>query len=214
MREVGNIDGRRLSLAEINRHLFYQLDLDQFGFVKSAISDSLPFELTLLGEVRSKDTQCPVYEFFHAGRRFLFTDDSCGTILSVESGLTLDDLQLKIDGEEWIRNQKPVDLNVSVPTDDSIPSSLVRRERINELVRTHLPGIGDYRIIEGYFLKASGASIALVEENKTGQKYTLLTGHSPLTVEDDWYPSELGISHALAFSVGTLLKREGEIGKE
>jgi len=148
----------------VNEYLFHEFALD-LEADESKVSETWPFELREVG--RAADLI--VFEFDDDQPYFALASPSLNFL--PKAGMSFDDLVLQDAGARWIGARDPIDLSMSKPGDDAVPSGLERRRALEELGARTLPG-QQVDILEGLFLrtdhrylalfKASGAAEAVV----------------------------------------------------
>ena len=111
--------------GRINRYLFSEFGYD-LEHEPSTISHNWPFELHAVGMISSSGRETEVLGFA--------ADDQDYYVLLGESlsflpaaGMSLQDLQLQQNGQDWIDSQDPIDLATSRPLDGAVPSAIERR---------------------------------------------------------------------------------------
>lgn len=191
------------SFYEINKHLFYQFDFELAGADVSQVKDNFPFEVELFGEVVCKGKPCCVYSFSFKQKKFISIEND--QILRVDAKFSINDLQNKILGEEWIYSQKPINLNTTDFTDESLPSATKRREILETLCFSAFNELKDITILESYYLKKSGETIGLVRNNKTSANWMIASCFDPIEIKSKVYIPDNGISFELAKAIGTSL---------
>ena len=145
-----NVEDLRKS---VNEYLFYEfakdLDADE-----SRVSETWPFELREVG--RAGDLI--VFEFEDDQPYFALAGRSLNFL--PKAGMTFDDLILQDAGSRWIGARDPIDLSMSKPGDDVVPSGVERRRALEQLGAETLPG-QQVEILEGLFLRANRQYLAI-----------------------------------------------------
>jgi len=141
----------------LNEYIFYEfgLDLDED---ESKVSDTWPFEFREVG--RAQDLI--VFEFDDGDDRFFALAEPSLNFLP-KGGMTFDDLVVQYCGSKWIAARNPIDLSMSMPGDEIVPSGLERRRSIEEMGARALPG-REVEILEGLFLRTERQYLALFRE--------------------------------------------------
>ena len=137
----------------LNHYLFYEfaMDLDEDD---SKVSDTWPFELREVG--RAGDLI--VFEFDDDQPYFALAGPGFNCL--PKAGMTFDDVVMQDAGAKWIDARAPIDLSMSVPGDELVPSGLERRRSLEELGAETLPG-REMEILEGLFLRTERRYLAL-----------------------------------------------------
>lgn len=183
---------------EINEYLFYEYGYD-LEHDPSAVTPDWPFELHPVGTIRSQEGEVQVFEFSDEhGVNFALS----GRTLTCYSAyqMTLDDLQIQVEGGEWIDRQGPIDLATSRVGYETIPPLSERRRATDELART---ACESPRVHEGLYLEKRSIYLALIEDTDTGGAWVVGTGLEPHRVG---FP-QLPRPRRLALGVGQLLRR-------
>jgi hypothetical protein len=147
--QAGMDDIRR----ELNEYLFYEFAMD-LEADDSNISATWPFELREVG--RASDLI--VFEFQDDQPYFALAAPSLNFL--PKAGMTFDDLLLQNAGAKWIGARDPIDLSMSRPGDDTVPSGLDRRGFFDELGARALPG-QEFEILVGVFLRTERRYLGL-----------------------------------------------------
>jgi hypothetical protein len=137
----------------LNEYLFYEFGLD-LEADESKLSDIWPFELREVGRADN----LIVYEFEDDEPYFALAGPSLNYL--PKAGMTFDDLVLQYAGSRWIGARDPVDLSMSRPGDDAVPSGLERRRALEELGERSLPG-QHVEVLVGLFLRTDRMYLAL-----------------------------------------------------
>jgi hypothetical protein len=146
---------------DLNEYLFLE-----FGFDveedESRVSESWPFDLRKVAELPDG----PIFEFDDDEPFFALVGGGLNFV--PKAGMDLADLQLQLTGGRWIGERDPIGLDLSMPDDPSVPSSLERRralEAIGEKAALQRP----VEILEGLFLRAPRRYVGLFRGgDKTG----------------------------------------------
>ncbi|MCP4544205.1 MAG: hypothetical protein GY832_44400, partial [Chloroflexi bacterium] len=115
----------------INEYLFYEFGYD-LHYAPAAIAGNWPFELQIVGTIRSHEGEIKVLEFITDDKAYFALSGSTLTFYSV-AGMTLYDLELQHRGAAWIARQDPIDLATTRIGDTSVPSVTKRRIVIEDL---------------------------------------------------------------------------------
>jgi hypothetical protein len=137
----------------LNEYLFYEFGFDLEADA-SKLSGTWPFELREVG--RADDLI--VFEFEDDEPYFAVADPSLDYL--PKAGMTFDDLVLQHAGSRWIGVRDPVDLSMSRPGDEAVPSGVERRRAVEELGERSLPG-ERVEVLEGLFLRTEQQYLAL-----------------------------------------------------
>ena len=95
-----------------------------------------------------------------------------------KAGMTFDDLVLQVAGSKWIAARDPIDLSMSQPGDDAVPSGFERRRVVEELGAKKLPG-QKVEILEGLFLRTDHRYLALFQGSGTAEATAVGVPSSP-----------------------------------
>ena len=117
----------------LNEYLFHEFALD-LEADESKVSETWPFELREVGRAAI----LIVFEFEDDQPYFALAGRSLNFL--PKAGMTFDDLVLQDAGSRWIGARDPIDLSMSKPGDDAIPSGLERRRALEELAQRHCRG--------------------------------------------------------------------------
>lgn len=128
---------------DLNQYLFYEFGMDE---EESSISETWPFTLRPVGNIAGRT----VLEFDDDEPFFALAEPSFDFL--AKQGMSVDDLALQFMGSDWIVAQDPVSLEESRPGDDSVPSGIERRRRLEEL-GSHVTGVPRAEVLEGLFLR-------------------------------------------------------------
>jgi hypothetical protein len=184
---------------ELNEYLFYEFgcDLDQ---APPPISVSSPFALTFAGVIDVASPPAIVFEFASDGESFFaVAGDSLDFFPT--AGMQLNDLADQFLGATWIGAREPIDSNTSAIGNERVPSTVERRQRLQELAEHHL-GLGA-TVLEGLFLAKTGELLALV-----GREDHVLAVGSSLLPATAGFPSASSWRR-LAAAVGRGLRNQG-----
>jgi hypothetical protein len=137
----------------LNEYLFHEFGRD-VDADETKVSATWPFDLHELG--RAPDLI--VFEFEDDQPYFALA----GSTLTFfpQAGMTFDDIAVQHSGSKWIGARDPIDLSLSKPGDDVVPSGLERRRSLEELGSRTLPG-RQVEILEGLFLRKERQYLAL-----------------------------------------------------
>ena len=182
--------------GRINRYLFSEFGYD-LEHEPSTISHNWPFELHAVGMISSSGRETEVLGFA--------ADDQDYYVLLGESlsflpaaGMSLQDLQLQQNGQDWIDSQDPIDLATSRPLDGAVPSAIERRASIEELAASACSSL---RLLKGVYLRATGTYLALIEDASGGEAMVIGTGLAtrlaPFPRASPWRRLALVIGQAL-----------------
>ena len=127
----------------LNDYLFYELDVDGD---ESLISETWPFDLRLVG----RTSDLTVFEFDDDEPYFAVAGRSLNVM--GQAGMTFEDLVLQHAGASWIDARDPVDLELSMLGEASVPSALERRRALEALGAEALSG-RQVEILVGLFLR-------------------------------------------------------------
>ena len=185
----------------LNEYLFYEFALD-LEADESKVSETWPFELREVG--RAADLI--VFEFEDEQPYFALAGPRLNYL--PKAGMTFDDLVLQDAGSKWIGARDPLDLSMSKPGDDAVPSGLERRCALEELGAKALPG-QQVEILEGLFLRTDHRYLALFKGSAAAQATVVGIPSSPNLV--------VGFPHAsawrrLAWAVGRSILGSGATG--
>jgi hypothetical protein len=137
----------------LNEYLFLEFGMD-LEADDSNISETWPFVLREVG--RASDLI--VFEFQDDQPYFALAAPSLNFL--PKAGMTFDDLLLQNSGAKWIGAHDPIDLSMSMPGDDTVPSGRDRRGFFDELGARALPG-QEFEILEGVFLRTERRYLGL-----------------------------------------------------
>lgn len=98
--------------TDTNRYLFYEFGV---GGSKRAVSETWPFKLRRLSTVGN----LVVFEFDDDEPYSAFGGNE--TFFMPKAGMTIGDLKKQMAGADWISRHNPVSLDMSLPSDDSVP---------------------------------------------------------------------------------------------
>jgi hypothetical protein len=158
-----NVDDLR---RRLNEYLFCEFGMDLEGD-ESAVSTTWPFELREGG----RTADLIVFEFEDDQPYFALASPSLNYL--PKAGMTFDDLVLQDAGSRWIGARDPIDLSMSKPGDDAVPSGMERRRALEELGATTMPG-RHVEILTGLFLRTDRRYLALLRE--AGASEALVVG--------------------------------------
>jgi hypothetical protein len=185
----------------LNEYLFYEFGLD-LEADQSKLSDTWPFELREVG--RADDLI--VFEFEDDEPYFALAGPSLNFL--PKAGMTFDDLVLQHAGSRWIGVRDPVDLTMSRPGDDAVPSGLERRRALKELGERLLPG-QHVEILEGLFLRTDQRYLALFRV--AGAAEAIAVGIPSSSTIAVGFP-EASAWRRLAWAVGRSIRGSGATG--
>jgi len=177
----------------LNEYLFHECDVEGN---ESLISETWPFELRAVGQVRD----LTVFEFDNDEPYFALAGESLNFM--PKAGMTFRDLLLQDAGAKWIGAREPVDLATTVLGDPSVPSSLERRAAL-EALGTQALEAKEVQILEGLYLRTERRYVGLFRRSK--EEDGMIAGLSSS-------PTRVGFSGAsawrrLAWGVGDWLQR-------
>ena len=162
----------------INQSLFEEWGTDGTA---GQPSDDWPYRLEHWGDVEG----WAVYRFDDDGvHRYAGYAAGVGVISGAVAGMTLEDLRDEFRGGEWILDRQPVDLNdADADEDSSIPDYEQRLAAVEGLVHDAFGGEAEYWILRGYYLRATGQHLAIVQQTRAkGETTVVCTGAEPVTV--------------------------------
>lgn len=189
---------------EINEYLFHELGLDADAD-EGGVSDSWPFALEAVGSIQTPDGDVEVFRFTDGDEAYFAT---AGSVLDVfpTGGMGFEDLRLALGGRRWIAERDPVDLRTSLPSDPRVPAGHERRSAIERLGAAALPAASGIRIVEGLFLRRTGAYLALVAHAESPDGVVVVgTGVTPMPIG---FP-DASAHRRLGWSVGRMLEAGG-----
>ena len=183
----------------LNEYLFYEFGLDAEA-AESRVSETWPFELREVG----RTADLIAFEFEDDQAYFALAGPSLNYL--PKAGMTFDDLVLQHAGARWIGARDPVDLSMSKPGDDAVPSGLERRRALEELGAKALPG-QQVEILEGLFLRTDRRYVALFKGSLSKEATVVGIPGSP-TVVVVGFP-DASASRRLAWAVGRWIEAPG-----
>ena len=155
----------------VNEYLFYEFAVD-LEADESRVSPTWPFELHEVGRAAN----LIVFEFEDDEPYFALAGPSLDYL--PKAGMAFDDLVLQVAGSKWIAGRDPIDLSMSKPGDDAVPSGLERRRVVEELGAKTLPG-QKVEILEGLFLRTDRRYLALFQGSGTAEATAVGVPSSP-----------------------------------
>jgi len=185
----------------LNEYLFHEFALD-LEADESKVSATWPFQLREVG--RAADLI--VYEFEDEQPYFALAGRSLNYL--PKAGMTFDDLVLQDAGSKWIGARDPIDLSMSKPGDDAVPSGLERRRALEELGAKALPG-EQVDILEGLFLRTDNRYLALFKGSAAAQATVVGIPSWPNVVVG--FP-DASAWRRLAWAVGRSIRSTGATG--
>jgi hypothetical protein len=193
--------------AEVNRYLFYELDIQGEESKVGMVSESWPFKLREVTGIAADGAK--VFQFRHGGDEF-FVQGGSSFSLWIKDGMSKEELRLQMLGERWIAEQKPVDLDTRRPGDLAVPSMSERRKAIEQRAKEMLGEGRTVQVLEGLFFTAKQAYLALVEDQEYGAAYLVGSGLAPYRVK----PSVVAPWRRLAIAIAEMLQRGKLTGPE
>ncbi|HET9714023.1 MAG TPA: hypothetical protein VFP64_19210 [Pyrinomonadaceae bacterium] len=139
----------------LNDYLFLEFGFDDEEEDESQISEDWPFALREVGQVPG----LTVFEFEDDGDSFFALEGPALDFLP-KAGMTFEDLVLQRSGSAWISARDPVDLSMSMPGHESVPSGLERRKALQSIGAQVLAG-KEPEILEGLFLRKESRYLGL-----------------------------------------------------
>ncbi|MCP3980970.1 MAG: hypothetical protein GY716_16870 [bacterium] len=139
---------------ELNRYLFHECDVE--GDEK-AISESWPFSFRRVADLFG----IAVWEFEDDEPYFALSGQALDYL--PKAGMSVTDLRKQMQGSDWIAQRDPVSLEMSCPSDDSVPSGVTRRRELERMACTADAGRNAV-VLEGLYLKRDAQYLALVGE--------------------------------------------------
>jgi hypothetical protein len=186
---------------DINGYLFYE-----FGFGteadESRVSESWPFHLQRVTPAGEE----PVFEFVDDEPFFAVVES--GLNFLPKAGMEVNDLRFQAVGGQWIEAREPVSLEASRPTDPRVPSGIERRQALQSLGNSVVPG-RPAEILEGLFLRSEQRYLGLF---RAATDPEAIVGGLPCPVSvpfpkaDPW--------RRLAWGVGWWLEHGGRVNDE
>jgi hypothetical protein len=179
----------------VNEYLYYEFGIDG---EESSISEDWPFHLHSVGSLQFSGEQTEFYEFtdgemdYYAQEGFFFP----------KAGMTLDDLYLQELGQQWIREQRPVDLDTTIIGDDQVPTVIERRRNIEALARKAVGDSTVFHVVEGLFLRNTGSYLAILEIQALDDAVVIGSDRNQISVG---FP-EASSHRRLAYALGKLLR--------
>jgi len=196
--------------AEVNRYLFYELDIEG---EESRVSESWPFKLREVTGIAADGAK--VFRFRH-GEDEYFVQTGSSLSFWIKGGMSGEELRLLMFGERWIAEHKPVDLDTGRPDDPALPTATERRIAIEQMTHEVLGEGRPVQVLEGLFFTTQQAYLALVENQENGCAYLVGSGLAPYKVR----PSDAAPWRRLAMAIGEMLQSgkltgpEWQIGKD
>jgi len=182
----------------VNEYLFYEFALD-LEADESKVSETWPFELREVG--RAADLI--VFEFDDDRSYFALASPILNFL--PKAGMSFDDLVLQDAGSRWIGARDPIDLSMSKPGDDAVPSGLERRRALEELGARTLPG-QQVDILEGLFLRTDHRYLALFKASGAAEAVVVGIPSSPSVAVG--FP-DASAWRRLAWAVGRSIRGSG-----
>jgi hypothetical protein len=189
--QLEGVDLRR----RVNEYLFHEFALDVEA-EESKVSETWPFELREVG----RTADLVAFEFDDDQPYFALIGPSLNYL--PRAGMTFDDLVVPHAGSRWISARDPIDLSVSKPGDDAVPSGLERRRVLGEIGAKALPG-QQVEILEGLFLRTDGRYLALFKGSSAREATVVGLPDSPNVVVG--FP-EASAWRRLAWAVGRWIR--------
>ena len=183
---------------ELNDYLFLEFDIEGD---ESLISETWPFKFRLIGQLN----ELTVFEFDDNDEPFFALAGSNSLDFMAKAGMTLEDLRLQRTGSQWIADRDPVDLQTSMPGEDSVPSGLERQKALESLGERALGGAG-VKVLEGLFLRAERRYLGLFGKPDEEDAFVVGLTETPMLVK---FP-EASVWRRLAWGVGVWIQRGSE----
>jgi len=186
--------------VEINASLAEAWGVDGDEGKQGRPSDDWPYKLEYWGVAGG----WTLYRF-HDGQvaRYAGYDPEVGVISGAIADMTIEDLADEFRGGDWLYQRSPVELDEDLGGDDSeVPSRNERLAAVEALVGAALGDGGDYTILRGYFLQATGGHVALIRPHGSrGEAVVVGTGMKPIPVAYQKATPDRRICIALARSL-------------
>ena|SRR5215216_3127 len=128
----------------LNEYLFLEFSMSDEED-ESKISEEWPFVLREIGRIPG----LTVFEFNDDEPYFALANRYLNFF--PKAGMTFEDLVLQHAGSGWIYARDPVDLSMSMPGNDRVPTGLERRKALQSLGAAVL-GVKEPEILQGLFL--------------------------------------------------------------
>lgn len=144
-------------------------------------SDTWPYHLDYWGLVKG----WTLYRFTDGKvERYAGFDLEVGVISGPVADLTLEDMADEFRGGDWIYQRGPIDLEEeAAEKNGAIPSQDERVAAIDVLAREALGADGEYAILRGYYLQATGGHVALIRPHRSrGEALMIGTGMEPIAI--------------------------------
>jgi hypothetical protein len=189
-----------MTKKDVNEYLYYEFGIDGD---ESSISENWPFHLHSVGSLQLRGERTEFYEFtddetdYYAQEGFFFP----------KAGMALDDLYLQDLGQQWLGEQRPVDLNTSIIGDDQVPTVIERRRNIEALATKALGDGTVFNVVEGLFLRKTGSYLALLEIHALDNAVVIGTDLNPISVG---FP-DASSYRRLSYALGKFLQDEKKL---
>ncbi len=193
--------------AEVNRYLFYELDIKGEESKVGMVRENWPFKLREVAGIAADGAR--VFQFWH-GEYEYFVQAGNSFSLWIKDGISREELRLQMRGERWIAEQKPVDLDSGRSGDPAVPSISERRKAIEQRTQEVLGEDRTMQVLEGLFFTVQQAYIALVEDQENGAAYLVGSGLAPYKVK----PYVAAPWRRLAIAIGEMLQSGKLTGPE
>ncbi|MDH5410268.1 MAG: hypothetical protein OEY16_02680 [Alphaproteobacteria bacterium] len=144
-------------------------------------SETWPYELNYWGMAKG----WTLYRFADGNvERYAGYDPEVGVISGPVADLTLEDMTDEFRGGDWIYQRGPIDLEEEATgKNGAIPSHEDRVAAVDALAREALGPDGEYVILRGYYLEATGGHIALIRPHRSrGEALVIGTDMKPITI--------------------------------
>jgi hypothetical protein len=179
-----------MTKKDVNEYLFYEFGIDGDEL---SITEDWPFHLHYIGSLPLPGEQAEFYEFSDGEMDYYAQEGS----FFPKAGMTFDDLYLENLGEQWLSEQRPVDLNTSIIGDDQVPTVMERRSNLEALARKVLGDSTVFNMVEGLFLRKKGSYVALLEIYALNDAVAIGTNLNPISVGFPKATSYRRLSYAL-----------------
>lgn len=143
-------------------------------------SDDWPYRLDYWGTVKG----WTLYRFTEDNvARYAGYDPEIGVISGPIADMTLRDLADEFRGGDWIYQRRPIELDEDAEADTSVPSTEERLATVEALASAAVGSEGDFTILRGYYLEATGQHIALIRPHRSrGEAIVVGSGMHPIRV--------------------------------
>ena len=116
--------------------------------------------------------------------RYAGYDPEVGVISGPIADMTLEDMADEFRGGDWIYQRGPIELDEEAAgKNGAVPSREERLAAVDALACEALGADGDYAILRGYYLEATGGHVALVRPHRSrGEALVVGTDMKPIAI--------------------------------